>query len=122
MESVAWIYATCAGVVALFQLALAYGAPWGQWTLGGQYPGKLPLAVRFGAMIQSALLLAMAASVLHRAGVIESWPGWTFWPAMALTALTLIGNLITPSPRERRLWAPVTAAMLVSGLGVAFWG
>ena len=34
--------AICAGVAA-FQIALAAGAPWGAYAMGGAVPGQLPL-------------------------------------------------------------------------------
>jgi hypothetical protein len=38
----AWIYIVLTIFVAVFQLALIFGAPLGEYTLGGRYPGKLP--------------------------------------------------------------------------------
>lgn len=110
------------GVVA-FQIALAAGAPWGAYAMGGAAPGQFPPAMRVGAMIQALLLAGMAAVVLARAGLIL--PGWTrtshwlVWIVVALTTLTLVLNLITPSVGERALWAPIIALLLISSLIVA---
>jgi len=119
----AWIYAGLALIVMLFQFALALGQPWGHLTMGGQFPGVLPGAMRLAAVAQGLLLLAMALAVLARAGQLQvSLPGWAFWVAVAITAMTMVLNLITPSAPERLLWGPVTVAMLVSALVVAFAG
>ena len=62
------------GVVA-FQLALAAGAPWGAYAMGGAFPGQFPPALRIAAIIQAVLLVGMAAVILARAGLIL--PGWS---------------------------------------------
>ena len=110
------------GVVA-FQIALAAGAPWGAYAMGGASPGQFTPALRVGAIIQAVLLAGMAAVILTRAGLIL--PGWSrvslwiVWIVVALTALSLVLNLITPSGGERALWAPTLSLLLVSSLIVA---
>lgn len=122
-ETAAVFYALMAGVAATFQLCLAWGAPWGRMTLGGQFPGRLPGPVRVGAFVQSGVLVAMALVVLGRAGVLEwSPPAWAFWTTVALTALTAGGALRTPAIEERRLWGPVAAAMVAALAVITFAG
>ena len=43
-----------AGVVG-FQLALALGAPWGAYAMGGAYSGRFPPALRVAAVVQAVL-------------------------------------------------------------------
>ena len=111
------------GVVA-FQIALAAGAPWGAYAMGGAAPGQFSPALRVAAMIQAVLLAGMAAVILARAGLIL--PGWSqvshwlVWIVVALTALSLALNLITPSAGERAIWAPTLALLLIGSLIVAF--
>jgi hypothetical protein len=110
------------GVVA-FQIALAAGAPWGAYAMGGASPGQFPPALRVAVIIQAVLLAGMAAVILARAGLIL--PGWSrmslwlVWIVVALTAFSLILNLITPSAGERAIWAPTLALLLISSLIVA---
>lgn len=112
-----------AGVVA-FQIALATGAPWGAYAMGGASPGQFPPAMRVGAIIQAVLLAGMAAVILARAGLIL--PGlaqvshWLVWIAVALTALSLVLNLISPSAGERAIWLPTLSLLLIGSLIVAF--
>src|SRR5512138_3404773 len=74
-RSAAVLYAIISFGVIAFQIALPAGAPWGAFAMGGAFPGQFPPALRVGALIQAALLGAMAAVVLARAGLML--PGWT---------------------------------------------
>ncbi|QXT40647.1 hypothetical protein [Gymnodinialimonas ceratoperidinii] len=117
----ALIYATCCALPLAMQIGLAMGAPWGRFANGGRHPGVLPPRWRILAVVQGSLLAAMAWVVLARAGVIAAEvPDGLFWAALGLSILTAIANAISPSRPERLLWAPVTCAMAVSALAVAF--
>lgn len=111
-----------AGVV-FFQLALAAGAPWGAYAMGGAYPGQFPPALRVAALIQALLLVGMAAVVMARAGlVLASWSRvsrWLIWLVVAFATVSLVLNLITPSAGERAIWAPVALLLLISSAVVA---
>lgn len=104
-----------AGVVA-FQLALALGAPWGAYAMGGAISGKYPARMRVAAMVQALVLAVIAFLVLSAADVVAApWgatPAWAIWGIAALLTVGLVLNLITPSAGERRIWAPVGAVML----------
>ncbi len=41
-----------AGAVA-FQLALSAGVPWGEYAMGGAYPGQYPPGLRVAALLQA---------------------------------------------------------------------
>lgn len=118
------IYAIVTLGVVAFEIALAAGAPWGAYAMGGASPGKFPPALRIAAIIQALLLAGMAAVILARAGlVLPGWSRvshWLVWIVVALTALSLVLNLITPSARERAIWAPTLSLLLISSLIVAF--
>ncbi|MHA1549095.1 MAG: hypothetical protein ACTSYE_09195 [Alphaproteobacteria bacterium] len=118
-EIAGYLFSVLAGFAALFQMALVAGAPWGERTLGGRWPGTLPPALRPVAVLQAAIQLAMAAAVLSRAGIIALLPGWAFWVALALTVLSVGVHIVTPSGPERRLWLPVLILMLICGAVVA---
>ena len=118
------IYAIVTFGVVAFQIALAAGAPWGAYAMGGASPGQFPPAMRIAAMIQALLLAGMAAAILARAGlVLPGWSRaslWLVWIVVALTAFSLVLNLITPSAGERAIWAPILLLLLISSLIVAF--
>ena len=116
-------YALATTAVVVFQLALALGAPWGRYAMGGAFPGRYPTGMRVAAAAQGLLLALSVGVVLSRAGMaLPQWAaasGWLTWVVVAFSALSLFLNLITPSADERRLWAPVALVMFVSSLTVA---
>ena len=114
--------AVTAGIVA-FQLALALGAPWGSYAMGGTFSGTYPPSMRTAAVVQAALLVVVALVVLARAGVaLRSWARfarWAAWVVVAMSVLALVLNVITPSGGERAIWAPVSAVLLACSIIVA---
>lgn len=111
-----------AGVV-VFQCALALGAPWGAYAMGGRFPGRYPPAMRIAALVQAVVLGLVALVVLSAAGLVlpslaQSLP-WLIWLAVAFSAVSLVLNAITPSAGERKIWVPVAVVMLASSLVVA---
>ena len=117
------VYAAATAVVVAFQIALALGAPWGAYAMGGAYPGQFPPAMRVGALVQAGILLGFAGIVLARAGIaLRTWERvsrWMIWVVVGFAALSQVLNLITPSAGERMLWAPVAFVLLVCSLLVA---
>jgi len=117
------IYTAATAIVVAFQIALALGAPWGSYAMGGSYPGQFTPAMRVAALIQAGILLGFAGIVLARAGIaLRAWERvsrWMVWVVVAFAALSLVLNLITPSAGERMLWAPVALVLLVCSLLVA---
>lgn len=118
------LYTIATVVVVGFQIALALGAPWGEFAMGGAYPGQFPPPLRVAAVIQALLLLGFMLVVLGQAGLI-SLPGrlasrWLLWVVVVFSAVSLVLNLITPSTGERAIWAPVALVMLVGSGVVAF--
>ncbi len=118
------VYTVVSTAVIAFQIALASGAPWGAYAMGGAFPGQFPPTLRIAALIQAGLLFGMALIVLARAGLIlPGWwraSRWLIWFVVGFAALSLILNLITPSTGERAIWAPVAFVLLLSCAVVAF--
>jgi cytochrome bd-type quinol oxidase subunit 2 len=110
------------GVVA-FQVALALGAPWGQYAMGGAFPGRMPTPLRIAALAQGIALAALAVIVLADAGLadvalVHEWP-WLIWVPVAVSAVAVVLNASTRSQGERRIWLPVATLLLICSLGVA---
>ena len=117
------IYAIVSFFVIAFQIALALGAPWGAYAMGGAFAGQFPPELRVAAVVQAVILAGLALVVLARAGItLSKWSRtsrWLVWVVVAFSALSLVLNLITPSARERAIWAPVALIMLTSSVIVA---
>ena len=109
--------------VSAFQLALALGAPWGSYAMGGAFPGRFPARMRVAAVVQAGLLGLVAAIVLASANVVfqmlDPELRWLIWLPVAVSAAAVVLNLITPSAGERRIWVPVSLVLLASSLLVA---
>lgn len=117
------IYLALSAVAVLFQCALATGAPWGELTMGGEFPGRLPPRMRLAAVGSAVLLIAFGAVVAARAGLaLHQWrraAGWLIWLVVAYSAVGVVLNAVTPSSRERALWLPVTVVLAVCATIVA---
>jgi hypothetical protein len=119
----AMVFAAVAAAAVAFQLLLAAGAPLGEYAMGGAFPGRFPPVLRAAAVVQAALIAVMAAVILARAGLaLASWVRISrplAWGVVVFSGLSVILNLLTPSARERAIWAPVAAVMFTCSLLVA---
>ncbi|MDP2310230.1 MAG: hypothetical protein Q8P18_29715 [Pseudomonadota bacterium] len=101
--------------VAGLQVALALGAPLGAYAWGGRAVGVLPGRLRAGSALSALVLLALAALVLLRAGWVTPHPPtpvvWAVRIIVGLLALNTLGNVVSASPSERRVMAPITLAL-----------
>lgn len=122
----AGLFVVLAVFLALFQLAVALGAPWGHLTQGGGHPGRLPPANRVVAAGSALLVAAFAGVVLVRVGWLA--PAWQaalrpwVWVVVGFSALSLLANAASRSRTERALWLPVALLMVISSLVVALSG
>ena len=110
------------GVVVLFQLALAAGAPWGAAAYGGRAAlddGRLPpryrVASAFTAVILAgALWLVLAAgAVISPTPIAENVLGVGAWVLVGLFALNTVGNLAGRHPVERWAAGGITAVLTI---------
>ena len=67
----ALIQAFIAFGVAIFQIALVAGAPLGEYTMGGQHPGKLPGQFRVTAAVSAIIMVAQSGHYLAQAGILN---------------------------------------------------
>jgi len=116
-------YALVTALVVAFQFALALGAPWGRYAMGGAFPGRMPTPLRIAAFAQGIALAALAMIVLADTGLadvalVDEWPG-LIWVPVAVSAFAVVLNASTRSQGERRIWLPVATLLLICALGVA---
>ncbi|CAN5225286.1 hypothetical protein BH11PSE2_BH11PSE2_17050 [soil metagenome] len=117
------IFAILIAGLAAFQMALAAGLPWGEFAMGGAFPGTFPPAMRVAAVVQVGVLALVAMVILSRAELaLPSWrraSRYLTWVIVVLFGIGSLLNLITPSARERMIWAPVAIALFLCALRVA---
>lgn len=104
------------GVIVVFQLALALGAPLGYAAWGGQHPAVLPMRLRIASGAAALVIYPLIILVvLASAGMIDAdWlPGdgtVVMWVLAGVLALGALANFASRSPRER-VWGPVALAV-----------
>lgn len=119
----AFIFTFFATIIACLLLALAGGAPWGDYAMGGKFPGKYPPFLRGLAVVQFAVIIFFAGVVLVRAELIL--PQYfehakiLIWVVIVFRTMAVIANMVTSTKRVRNLWGPVSAIMLACSLIVA---
>lgn len=119
----ALVYGSVSLGVILFQLALAAGAPWGAYAMGGAFPGQFPPELRVAAVVQAVILALLALVVLARAGMAlpnrSRASRWLIWIVVVFSTISLVLNTLTPSADERAIWMPVALVMLICSVIVA---
>jgi hypothetical protein len=118
METAAILAAVLMSVVAVFQIALALGAPARYAAWGGWHAGVLPTKLRVASGIVGIVVYpALIVFVLASAGVIDaSWvPGRGkvgMWVLTGLFILATFANFASRSKRERR-WGFVSVVIAI---------
>ncbi len=91
--------------------------------MGGRYRGALPRRVRAVPALSVVVIVGFAIVVLAQAGVaftdFQTLSAKLIWVVVAYCVVGCLANYITPSKRERALWFPVVAGMLVCSLIIA---
>ncbi len=109
------------GLLALFQLALALGAPWGAAAWGGGSEGVLPAHLRIASGV-AAVLWGWAALVVAGRSLGGVGQRRVLLVLGVLSLVSLAANLASPSAVERAIWAPVALVMAVLSWGLLVAG
>jgi hypothetical protein len=109
----------CLVGLAVFQLLLAAGAPFGEAAWGGDTKGRLSPALRTGSALSIVVYAVAAALMLRRAGfrvwfVPRRVARIGSWVLVVLLALGTLANFASQSPWERLVLGPVT--LVLTGL------
>ena len=118
MRFTAGVAVALLAVIALFQVSLALGAPWGSAAWGGAHPAALPGRLRIVSLVAGLLLYPfLILVVLVSAGELTApWlPGTGvvgMWVLTGFFALGTIANFASRSQKER-IWGPVSLAIAV---------
>lgn len=103
--------------VIIFQVLLVFGALWGDYTMGGKFPGKLPISIRLLVLIQILVLIGFSYIIAEKTGLISFgtniFGNIGIWFVFVFFILGTLLNWITPSKKERIIWGPVNTIILV---------
>jgi hypothetical protein len=110
-------------VIAVFQAALALGAPLGHAAWGGRQ-ARLSTRLRIGSAVAVVFWILAALIVLGRVGfevspfpdVVERWGAWVLVGLLPVGALM---NFASSSRWERYLWGPLALFLAVLTVVVA---
>ena len=109
-------------LLAVFQLALALGAPLGRFAWGGQHR-VLPGRLRIGSLVSIVVYAIIAVLALDRVGLIDVVPDVVstvgMWVVFAYFVLGIPLNAISRSKPERYAMTPVVTILAVLSLLVA---
>lgn len=109
-------------LLAVFQVALAAGVPWGYLAWGGQHR-VLPPKLRVGSIISVVIYALIAFIVWERIGASSVLPDAVshiaMWVVFAYFALGILMNAISRSKPERYTMTPLVTVLTVLALLVA---
>jgi hypothetical protein len=117
VRTAAALAATGFAGIALFQLTLAAGAPWGHAAWGGAH-AHLTTAQRTGSAIAVVVWLAAVLVVLGRAGLRGGEPGtrlrrWGTWFLVAVSVLAALLNFASQSRWENAIFGPLSVLLTI---------
>jgi len=118
--AIALAFCALLGLLAVFQLLLIIGLPFGRFAWGGQNP-VLPARQRIGSAVAIVVYAAFAVVALERAALVSILPEpliavVAMWVIAAYLLVSVLPNLASKSKYERRTMAPVSLALA----GLAF--
>lgn len=109
-------------LLAVFQLALAVGAPLGRFAWGGQHR-VLPARLRIGSLVSIVIYAIIAVLALDRVGLIDVVPDVVstvgMWVVFAYFVIGIPLNAVSRSKPERYVMTPVVTFLAVLSLLVA---
>jgi len=100
-------------------MGLILGKPWGEWTMGGYHKGALSTNLRVGAFISILILSFLALIVVDHTQILDiklNFPDFFKWIVLVFNFAAVIANSVTKSQKERKLWQPITIAMLICSI------
>lgn len=108
--------------LAVFQLALALGAPLGHFAWGGAHR-VLPTRLRIGSLVSIVIYAVIAVLALDRVGLVDVVPDGVstvgMWIVFAYFVVGIPLNAMSRSKPERYTMTPVVAVLALLSLLVA---
>ena len=99
--------------VAVMEILLIFGLPWGEFTMGGRYK-VLPPMYRMFAASSVILQLFGAAMILQGGGLMNMWFAGKVIKIICFVfagffAVNTVMNIISPSKKEKYVMTPLAA-------------
>ena len=108
--------------LAIFQLALVFGAPLGRVAWGGAHRG-LPARLRIGSAVSIVIYALIDVIAWDRVGAIDVFPEpfseVAMWVIFGYFVLGILLNAISRSKPERNLMVPVSIVLAVLSFLIA---
>ncbi|MBD8022960.1 hypothetical protein [Microbacterium gallinarum] len=118
----AFLFTLVLALLAVFQLALVLGAPWGHFAWGGK-DRVLPARKRIGSVLSILIYAFMAVVAWDRVGAISVFPDLfsqiAMWVIFAYSVLGILMNAISRSKPERYTMVPVAIVLSVLSFLIA---
>ncbi|WP_065570067.1 hypothetical protein [Microbacterium oleivorans] len=109
-------------LLAIFQIALALGAPLGRFAWGGQHR-VLPAKLRIGSLVSVLIYALIAVLAWDRVRAIDVVPDVVaqvgVWVVFAYFVLGILMNAISRSKPERNMMVPVSIVLAVLSFLIA---
>ncbi|REE81535.1 hypothetical protein A8990_11860 [Paenibacillus taihuensis] len=124
IQSAAGIGAVILAGIAVFQILLLFGAPWGEYSWGGKYRGVLPRVHRWMCLPAAILLILMAFVLLVHTDILAAdlFPtGILVWVMTIFLGINTLGNAASRSRGERLVMTPLSGICLLSCLLAAIF-
>ncbi len=109
----AWLSIGLTFTMALLQLSLVFGAPFGEYVLGGKHK-VLPPKMRLLSVLYTCIFIIVGLSLLQAAEIIAPVFGTVFMKVTLIIytlflAYAIIGNgFITKSKKEKYVMTPIS--------------
>ena len=108
--------------LAVFQLALVFGAPLGRFAWGGAHR-VLPARLRVGSAVSIVIYALIDVIAWDRVGAIDVFPApfseVAMWVIFGYFVLGIVMNAISRSKPERYLMVPVSIVLAVLSFCIA---
>ena len=118
----AFALAVILALIAVFQIALAAGAPWGKLAWGGSHE-VLPAKLRIGSLVAVVIYAAIVMIAFTRLGALHALPDGVavvaMWVVFGYFALGIVLNAASRSKPERLVMTPTTVVLAVLSLLIA---
>ncbi len=109
--------------LAIFQLLLALGKPYGKAAWGGKHE-ILPVPLRFASLGAILIFIILTLSILEKAHIIfvinnENFVTYAIWIFSFFFSVNTLGNFLSKSKIEKVIMTPVSLLLSISCFIVA---